>query len=301
MGYAVVFSGQGMQHPGMLPWLDDGELLAQAAQRLGVRHWRERLDDADWLSNNRNAQVLLTACALAAWAPLARHLPPPTLIAGYSVGELPAFAAAGVFDPLTALDLAEQRATAMDACARACPGGMLGITGLARPEVQRLCAAWGLHLAIDNGPLSVVLGGPTDALQAAEQAGCILGAHGTRLKVAVASHTPLMAGARTAFAQALEHQPLHAPSITLLAGATVERVRHAEQARHALSAQISQTIRWGECMDALHARGVRCVLEVGAGSSLARLWNQQFADVPARSVDEFRQIGGILPWVRKHL
>ncbi len=301
MGYAVVFSGQGLQHPAMLPWLADDEVLADAAQRLGVHHWRDRLDDADWLSNNRHAQVLLTACALAAWRSLAQHLPPPAWIAGYSVGELAAFSAAGVFDAATALDLAEQRAAAMDACAQAAPGGMLGVTGLARPDVERLCASSGLHLAIDNGPVSVVLGGPTEALDRAERAGPALGAQVQRLKVAVASHTPLMAGARTAFADVLRHQPLCAPQITLLAGATVERVRQAEQARHALSAQISQTIRWGECMEALHARGVRCVLEVGAGQALARMWHQRFPDVPARSVDEFRHADGILQWLRKQL
>lgn len=300
-GYAVVFSGQGLQHPAMMPWLADDDVLVHAAQRLGVRHWRDRLDDADWLSNNRHAQVLLTACALAAWQQLAPHLPPPAVVAGYSVGELASFGAAGVFDPLTALDLAEQRAAAMDACAQAAPGGLVGLTGLTRAETQALCDTWGVQVAIDNGPTSAVVGGPIEALRALAQASTDLGAHTVWLKVRVASHTRWMTNARHAFAAVLAHTPVHAPCVPLLADATAERVRLADQARHALSAQMDQTVRWSECMESLHAHGVGAVLEVGPGQALAKLWTGQHAGVPARSVDEFRQPSGIAQWLHKHL
>ncbi len=301
MGYALVFSGQGMQHPGMLPWLADDDTLTQAAHRLGIRHWRDRLDDADWLSNNRHAQVLLTACALAAWRQMAQHLPPPAWIAGYSVGELAAFGAAGVFDPLTALDLAEQRAAAMDACAQATPGGLLGVTGLPRAQVRALCEAWGVQVAIDNGPMSCVLGGPSDALCAAERDCVARGGHVIRLKVRVASHTRWMASARLAFAHALDSSRLQAPTRPLLAGATAERVIRVEQASVALSSQIEQTVRWSECMEAMHAQGVTAVLEVGPGQSLSKLWNGLHPNVPARSVDDFRHLNGIVQWLHKQL
>ena len=301
MGYAVVFSGQGMQHPAMLPWLEPSGLLASAAARLGVGDWRDKLGDAAWLSGNRQAQVLLTACALAAWHQVARDLPPPAVVAGYSVGELAAYSAAGVFTADTALALADRRAAAMDACAQRCPGGLLGITGWGRAQVQALCAAHGLHLAIDNGTHSAVLGGAADSLHAAALEGTAQGAHCVRLPVQVASHTPLMAAAGRTLADALQACPMSAPTLPLLAGIHADRVHDVAQARDTLSAQIHQTIRWDDCMEAIHARGVRCVLEVGPGQALARLWSQRFGGVPARSVDEFRSAGRLVAWVRQCL
>jgi len=300
MGYALIFSGQGMQHPAMLPWLENTEPLRLAAQRLEIRDWRERLSDPAWLSANRHAQLLLTACALAAWGQIAPHLPPPDMIAGYSVGEVAAYSAAGVFGVDTALQLAEQRAAAMDACALDQPGGMLGVTGLPLARVQQVCDAQGLYVAIDNGPMSCVLGGLAERLPAAELACQALGANCTRLPIGVASHTPLMTDARIAFEKVLASSAFLDPTLPLLASANATRIRDATQAKYTLAAQIDRTLLWNECMETLHARGVHCVLEVGAGHSLARLWNQRFEDVAARSVDEFRSVHRIAQWVSYH-
>jgi malonyl CoA-acyl carrier protein transacylase len=102
--YAVLFPGQGSQHAAMLPWLEAepaaGRTLAAMAARLGP-DWRARLaSDEAWRQRNAIAQVLVTGSSLAAWAVLAPKLPgPPTIVAGYSVGELAAAACAGAFGP----------------------------------------------------------------------------------------------------------------------------------------------------------------------------------------------------------
>jgi [acyl-carrier-protein] S-malonyltransferase len=64
--------------------------------------------------------------------------------------------------------------------------------------------------------------------------------------------------------------------------------------------QIAQTVRWSACMDQIHMRRVGCVLEIGPGAALARMWNQRFPDVPARSVDEFRREASVVDWVQRH-
>ena len=102
MSLALLFSGQGLQQAGMLPWLDTqaeaADLLRQMAARLGS-DWRQRLSEPAWAERNDVAQVLVTACGLAAWQVLrARGLPEPVVCAGYSVGEVAAYSAAGVFD-----------------------------------------------------------------------------------------------------------------------------------------------------------------------------------------------------------
>src|SRR5262245_33015911 len=132
MSIGLLFSGQGTQHPQMLPWLDDAHpLMRSTLSLLGVQDWRQALQDAAWARCNRNAQVLLTGVALSAWSQLSAALPAPAAIAGYSVGELAAFCAAGVYDADTAMDLAVQRAEAMDRAAAKAPGGGLGaVNGL---------------------------------------------------------------------------------------------------------------------------------------------------------------------------
>ncbi len=296
MAYALVFSGQGGQHPDMLPWLAEDALTRSVAARLGVADWRAALHDTGWANRNANAQCLLTGLALAAWAQLAPHLPPPAAIAGYSVGELAAFSAAGVFDATTALDLAAARAAAMDRCAAQAPGRLLGLGHIAPDALAHLLAGSGVAIAIRNAPDSVVLGGPPEALVRIEAQAIAAGAHATPLRVAVASHTPSMQPAAEAFAQVLADLPLARPRTVLFSNAA-DRITTADQARNALAAQIATTVRWDECMENLHARGVERVLEIGAGQALARMWNQRWPDVPARAADEFRSVAAILRWL----
>lgn len=298
MSLALVFSGQGTQHPGMLPWLPGTAIVRAMSQQLGVSDWRAAVADVEWARQNTHAQVLLTGLALAAWHELAHELPEPSAIAGYSVGELPAFCAAGVFDADTALQLAVRRAEAMDRCGLRVPGGMLAVTGLSAEELDAVCTATGLALAIRNGPHSAVLAGPLAGIDAAERDIAQKAARSTRLCIAVASHSAWMADAALDFARTLERIDLHAPRTTLFSNAA-DRVRDADSARHALAAQIATTVRWDECMDNLHSRQPACVLEVGPGQALARRWNERHPDIPARSCDEFRSMSGVVQWVHR--
>jgi [acyl-carrier-protein] S-malonyltransferase len=293
--YALVFAGQGMQHAGMLPWLAQDEAVRAVEDELGA-DWRKRLNDPAWAGRNAHAQVLLTGLALAAWAQLAPLLPPPAVVAGYSVGEMAAFQAAGVFDAPTARLLARQRAACMDAAAVQADTGLLAVTGLAGDALTELCARWDLDEAIRNGPDSVVLGGPRTALDLAQPAAEAQGARCTRLNVALASHTRWMRPAAEAFAQVLQGVTLQRPRVPLLSNA-LGRVRDAAQAREALWSQIGRTVRWDECMDAIAAQRVDAVLEIGPGQALARLWLQRCPEVPARSADEFRSAAAVAKWV----
>jgi len=298
MGFAIVFSGQGMQHAAMLPWLAEDALVEQTRRALGVGDWRSPLDDAAWASSNVNAQVLLTGIDLAAWTQLSGSLPVPAAVAGYSVGELASFAAAGALDASMAVVLAAARARAMNRCAEATPGGLLAVSGMAAAQIERLCTVSGTAIAIDIGSHAVVLGGPHAALDSANRAAQAAGAQCTRLKVNVASHTPWMLAAADEFAQVLSSLALHAPQAPLFSN-TGERITSGIQAAQALVLQISQTVRWSTCMDQIHARRVSCVLEIGPGAALARMWSQRFPGVPARSADEFRSKSAIIDWVRR--
>ncbi|MBB3177000.1 malonate decarboxylase subunit epsilon [Variovorax sp. Sphag1AA] len=298
MSYALIFSGQGMQHSAMLPWLTENELLQSVERELGL-DWRERLRDPDWAGRNANAQLLLTGLGLAAWTTLAPHLAMPALVAGYSVGEVAAFAAAGVYDAPTAVDLVRHRAELMDRDAQRCACGLIAVSGLGNESIEALCADFGLALAIRNDPVSVVLGGPKATLGTATEAAQRLGAHVTRLNVNVASHTPWMREAAHSFETLLAARSVESPRIPLLSN-VAGRIRNADQARAALARQIDHTVRWDECMEGIASRRVRCVLEIGPGQALARMWNERHADIPARSADEFRSVNGVIDWIERH-
>jgi [acyl-carrier-protein] S-malonyltransferase len=280
----------------MLPWLRDDAILRSTCARLRIDDWRAAAADAEWTARNANAQVLLTGLALAAWHQVAGDLPPPTAVVGYSVGEIAAFSAAGVYGAETALDLAGERAAAMDRCAANAPGGLLAASVPSCRMIDDACRRTGLAVAIRNGQGAFVLGGPEAALNLGEQELSARGARCTRLRIQVASHTPWMRDAAQDFGRSLSRVPFEKPRAALFSN-VADRIRDAGSAKQALADQIAATVRWDECMDNLHARQVRCVLEVGPGSALARMWNERYPDIPARSCDEFRSAAGVVRWV----
>lgn len=299
MGYALVFSGQGLQHPGMLPWLARDETLAALEARLGD-DWRERLADPADAADNRRAQLLLTATACAAWAQLRNRLPPPDIVAGYSVGEVAAFAAAGVFDASSALSLAAARAACMDTAATGASTGLLGVTGATADGLAGLCTRFDLEVAIRIDPGSAVLGGLREVLPAAAAHGEACGWRCTPLKVSLASHTRWMRQAVDCFDRTLAGAALQRPARPLASNA-LGRVRSAAEARAALARQLAQTVRWDDCMEQIAAQRVQAVLEIGPGQALARLWNDRHPDMPARSADEFRSSASIVGWIERQL
>jgi [acyl-carrier-protein] S-malonyltransferase len=302
MSLGLLFSGQGTQHPQMLPWLDEGDPIVQRTHAmLSITDWRKSLSEAAWAVANRHAQILLTGVGLAAWRQLAARLPVPAAVAGYSVGELAAFSAAGVFDATTALDLAALRAQAMDRCALQAPGSLLSVSGLRRSVVDALCDAAGVWVAIDIDEETRVVGGSADRLDTLASHASDLGSKVGRLAVSVASHTPLMQPAAEAFAVDLARVALGAPTLLLYSHASGARISDGAEAGRLSAQQIAQTARWAEVLEAMHARRLACVLEIGPGSALASIWNRRFPDVPARSADEFRSSDALVRWVDRHV
>lgn len=295
MSLALLFSGQGMQHPAMLPWLAQDDTVLAVEHVLGA-DWRGRLADGEWAGRNAVAQPLLTGLSLAAWNQLAPLLPTPAALAGYSIGEIAACAAAGVYDNISAIKLAQRRAALMDAGGQTHPTGLLGIGGLAAPLLARLCTDFNLAIAIRNDIDSVVVGGLRAVLPAAAEAAQRQGARVTVLNVRIASHTAWMADAARGFAQWMEPLPFEVPQAALFSN-VAGRVTSVPAIKDALAGQIDHTVRWDECMESIVARRVRCVLEIGPGHALAHMWTRHYPRIPARSVDEFRSTQAIVDWV----
>jgi [acyl-carrier-protein] S-malonyltransferase len=305
MSYALVFSGQASQHPGMLSWLEAEPKAAATLHAMGERigtDWRTALLDEGRCSNNAFAQVLITGTALAAWAAVQDQLPQaPAVVAGYSVGELAAFSCAGVFSTEQAIALAQQRAALMDQAVLGHQTGMMAVTGLPERSVLTACAGLGLECAIRIHSGQSVFAGTDDALNQATPRLLVLGAVCKRLDVRVASHSSWMAPAARAFAEKLAELPFAAARCPIATNADGRLDRQPAALRQALSRQLASTVQWASCMEAIAERQVACVLEIGAGSALAKMWNERYSDIPARSIDEFQHPQGAVAWIERHL
>ncbi|MBI5716656.1 MAG: acyltransferase domain-containing protein [Burkholderiales bacterium] len=300
---ALMFPGQGTLHPAALPWLESRGEAAEMLERLSalVGPWRPTLDDAQRAALNRHAQPLITGLSIAAWQCLAAALPSPAAVVGYSVGELAAFCAAGVLDAATALALSCDRAEAMERATAGLATGLLAVRAVPPPRLASVCERHGLALAIRLGPDSAIVGGPASALDAAGAELAAGGVRSTRLAVQVASHTPWMEPAAQALAERLEALSFSPPRAPVICNFTAAMARTPSELKRCLAGQLARPILWDACMDAAAERGVRCVLEVGPGTTLASLWRGRHPDIAARSLDDFRSPHAAAAWVARTL
>ncbi len=305
---AILCSGQGTQHAGMFDLVaqaPEAQPILDAARELlgGVEpaHFVREADEAT-LFSNRAGQLLCCTQALAAWAVVRPHLPGPVVLAGYSVGELAAWGCAGLLEPAELLRLAVTRAEAMDAAGGA-ETGLAAIIGLQRARIDALCRTHAGYVAIVNGEDFFVLGGAKNALAALRGEALAAGATtATILRVAVASHTPLLAEASRHFGETLagRHWPRSLPAgIRLLSGVDGDAVLDPAAGSRKLAAQISQTLRWDACLDACRAAGAETILELGPGRALAALVRQTLPQAQVRSMDDFRTPAGVSDWLQK--
>lgn len=302
MSLTLLCPGQGAQHAAMFDRVRDlaaaRPVLDATSELLGRDVFAAAA--ADDRFDNVRAQPLLCAASLAHWQGLREVLPTPTVIAGYSIGELAAHAIAGGVDAATCLALAAQRALLMDSASPA-DAGLQAVLGLERHVLQPLCDLHGAHVAIANGQDHFIVGGTHASLQRLADAARPQGADIRPLPVHVPAHTPLLTAAVAPFAAALDASPLQAPRLPLLAGIDARPVRDRATAVHTLSAQLAQTIEWAQVMRQAFERGARVFLQLGPGNALARMVAPAYPCCEVRAVEEFQSLEGAAAWVRSAL
>lgn len=289
MKLALVFPGQGSQRPGM------GKLLA--AEFVTARRVFEEVDEAlaDHLSRTifegadqdlvrtDVTQPALMTVSMAVLAVLRAEagIDPARdamFVAGHSLGEYTALAAAGALTLADAARTLRARGRAMQRAAPGDAGAMAAVLGgelakieevvvAAARETGRVCV-----VANDNAPGQVVLSGNTVAIERAEILAKESGAkRAVRLEVAAAFHSPLMAPAAQEMRAALDAVDLRAPVPALFANVTAAPVRDAAKIRDLLIEQITGRVRWRESVAAMAAQGVDTHVELGAGKVLTGL------------------------------
>jgi [acyl-carrier-protein] S-malonyltransferase len=290
----ILCPGQGGQHPAMLD-LARSDLRA----RDFLARYAPEPDPAT-MFENRVAQALMVASTLALWLAVRERIPAPALVAGYSIGELAAHGVAGALAPEDAVALAVQRAALMDQAASAHPGqAMAAIGGVGLDRARALAAACRFEIAIVTGEETCIAGGMVERLPELEAAVLAAGGRLQRLRVAVASHTSLMADAVAPFAAALEAASFGAQRCPVLSGIAATRIHGKHEAVAHLSRQLAETIQWSACMDAAIESGVTVALELGPCPALSRILQARHPQVACRSASEFRSIDGIAAWLER--
>lgn len=298
--------GQGNQH---LHMFDLARTSAAGAALLDQLAPDLPLLDEAHLFANASAQPLIVAATLVIWEALradenaqANALPAPALVAGYSIGELTAYAVAGALSPQDAVRLASRRAALMNACRHTHPEqSLVALSGLVLPQIAHIAAAHAFSISIETGDDTCIVGGPAPALAALQTEIAAAGGRSQLLPVEVASHTAYMAEAVAPFADALQavsFQPQRAP---VVAGIDAANVMEKSGAVSTLSRQLAEPIRWLACMDAFAEAGITAALELGPGGALARMLQARHPHIQSRSVADFRTLDGVRKWLERAL
>jgi [acyl-carrier-protein] S-malonyltransferase len=300
MAVAFVFPGQGSQDVGM------GRELAETFP--AARQVFQEVDDAlgealsrtiwegprESLTLTENAQPALMAVSMAVIRVLeaekgVRLKDRVSFVAGHSLGEYSALAAAGALSLADAARLLRARGRAMQQAVPVGQGAMAALLGVGLDVARKVAAeaAQGdvCQIANDNEPAQVVLSGHKSAIDRVAEVGR---KHGVRralpLPVSAPFHCALMQPAAEAMAAALAEVEIRPPVIPVVANVLAEPISDPAEIKRRLIEQVTGTVRWRECVMRMGALGVTDFYEIGAGKVLSGLVKRILKDAKAMSV-----------------
>jgi [acyl-carrier-protein] S-malonyltransferase len=287
MSLAFIFPGQGSQALGMGKALADASPAARAVFAEVDEALRQNLSKLMWegpeaeLTLTENAQPALMAVSLAVVRVLeAEHgvklKDVAKFVAGHSLGEYSALAAAGTFSLADAARLLKVRGRAMQQATPVGTGAMAALLGLDYREAAAVAeaAAQGdiCQAANDNAPGQVVVSGHKAAVERAVALAKDKGAkRAVMLAVSAPFHCALMGPAAKVMADALANTPMRPPMVPVFANVLAAPLSDPAEIRKALVAQVTGTVRWRECMAGMAAQGVKVFCELGSGKVLSGL------------------------------
>jgi [acyl-carrier-protein] S-malonyltransferase len=299
--FAFIFPGQGSQSIGMGADLAAAFASSRAVfeavddalnQPLSTLMWQ---GDAETLTLTANAQPALMAVSLAAMAALQTEfgvkVTAAHAVAGHSLGEYSALAAAGGLSVPQTSKLLRLRGTAMQ---QAVPAGQGAMASLIGPKVDiafaEAAAAEGAKagrcsVANDNNPGNIVISGDKAGVDAAIAAAKAMGARAIPLNVSAPFHSALMQPAQDAMAAAFADITVSDLPLDLFANVTAAPVRDGKTIVAQLVTQVTGRVRWRESVAAMAAAGVTRFVEVGAGKVLSGMVTRIATGVEAQALN----------------
>ena len=272
---AILFPGQGSQFIGMgQPFIEhdpDATALMDLAERISGFPLRTLcfagpLED---LTRVLYLQPALTVINLICWQQLQKLLPglEPAFFAGHSLGEYSALHGAGVLTLEDTLALVTKRGELMEREGALHPGGMRAVVGLGIEEVEAILAGFtGPGVAVvanHNTAAQIVLSGDLAGLDAVSAQCAARGAKVIPLKVSVANHSPLVAGAVEDFAAFMNGIEFRPPHIPVLFNVTGDEEKEPAAIKAIMARQIASRVRWLPIVERMAAEGVEVMVELG--------------------------------------
>jgi [acyl-carrier-protein] S-malonyltransferase len=287
MGTAFVFPGQGSQDVGMGRELAQNykpaaDVFAEVDEALG-----QKLSSIMWdgpretLTLTENAQPALMAVSMAVMRVLEQEhgfslKDKVRFVAGHSLGEYSALAAAGAFSLADTARLLKLRGQAMQKAVPVGQGAMTALLGVGLDVARQIAeaAAQGecCQVANDNEPAQVVLSGHKTAIDRVPEAGKAFNLRrAIPLPVSAPFHCALMQPAAEAMAEALAKVQVNVPAVPVVANVLASPITDPDEIRKRLVEQVTGTVRWRECVQFLAANGITQIYEIGAGRVLSGL------------------------------
>ncbi|MER8465070.1 ACP S-malonyltransferase [Mesorhizobium sp. M1409] len=313
MAVAFTFPGQGSQAVGMGKDLADAFPEARGIFQEVDDALGENLSKLIWegpeetLTLTANAQPALMAVSLAAIRALeSRGLSlkgKVAYVAGHSLGEYSALAAAGFVSIADAARLLRIRGNAMQAAVPAGEGAMAAIIGLEQADVEAACAeaaeAAGkgsvCQVANDNGGGQLVISGARAAVELAAKLCTEKGAkRALMLQVSAPFHSALMTPAAEIMREALASVTKAAPVVPIVSNVTVTPTNDPDEIARRLVEQVVARVRWRETVEWLGANGVTTLYEIGAGKVLSGLARRINRDIATASVGSAAEVDAAL-------
>jgi len=267
------------------------EVDAALSQKLSQIMWE---GPKETLTLTENAQPALMAVSMAVMRVLEREKgfslkDKVKFVAGHSLGEYSALAAAGAFSLADAARLLKLRGQAMQAAVPVGQGAMTALLGIGIDAARKVAeaAAQGevCQVANDNEPTQVVLSGAKSAIDRVPAVGKELGVRrAVPLPVSAPFHCTLMQPAADAMAKALSAVTVNAPSVPVVANVLAQAISDPAEIKRRLIEQVTGTVRWRECVTYMTANGVTHFYEIGAGKVLAGLAKRIDPNVAAASI-----------------
>ncbi|WP_084223046.1 ACP S-malonyltransferase [Mycolicibacterium holsaticum] len=297
---ALLAPGQGSQTPGMLAaWLE----LPGAAERLAAWSQISGLDlarlgttaAAEEITDTAVTQPLVVAATLLAHEELTKRgllQGQDLLVAGHSVGEIAAYAIAGVISPDDAVKLAATRGAEMAKACAAEPTGMAAVLGGDETEVLARLEALDLVPANRNAAGQIVAAGALAALDKLVEDPPEK-ARVRKLATAGAFHTHYMASALDGYAAAADGVTTNEPSATLLSNADGQPVASAADAMTKLVAQMTRPVRWDLCTASMRDNDVTAIVELPPAGTLTGIAKRELRGVPAYPVKSPADLDGL--------
>jgi [acyl-carrier-protein] S-malonyltransferase len=300
---AYVFPGQGAQTVGMGKDLYDNfdsikVLFKQADDAVGFPLSRICFEGPEEeLRKTSHAQPALVAVSIAclkvAQEVAGKNLPLPTFMAGHSLGEYTALAAANAIDFSTVVYLAKERGRLMYEAGLKRPGSMMAMIGIEETVLAEICQQTGTVIANYNSPGQLVISGAIENVTKAAELAKAKGIRAIPLQVSGAFHSPLMQPAVDGMAQIVAKVTFKNPSIPIIANVTAQPLTSDDQLKDELLKQLCSGVQWQRSIEYMLKQGVSKFIEIGPGKVLTGLIKRISRDAETVNIGDLAAVKGL--------